>query len=73
VSIVLAPVAPIRGADAVPIAKALAQLLAATMAQRDHTAFGELLPVLRRRLLRDGHAGVMSIVGFGDGDWLIGG
>ncbi len=73
VSIVLAPVAPIRGADAVPIAKGLAQLLADTMAKRDQTAFGELLPLLRRRLLRDGYAGVMSIVGFGDGDWLIGG
>jgi hypothetical protein len=73
VSIVLAPVASIRGADAVPIAKRLAQLLADNIAKPEPTAFGELLPLLRRRLLHDGHAGVMGIVGFGDGDWLLGG
>ena len=73
VSIVLAPVASIRGADAVPIARRLAELLADNIANAEPTAFGDLLPVLRRRLLRDGHAGVMAVVGFGDGDWLIGG
>jgi hypothetical protein len=73
VSIVLAPVAPIRGADVVPIAKRIAQLLAERLANLEPTAFGELLPLLRRRMLRDGHPGVMGIVGFGDGDWLLGG
>ena len=73
VSIVLAPVAPIRGADAVPIAKALAHLLQSRLAQPEPTAFGELLPLLRRQLLRAGQPGVMGVVGFGDGDWLLGG
>ena len=73
VSIVLAPVAPIRGADAVPIARRLAALLAARLGAPEPTAFGELLPLLRRELLHDGHPGVMGIVGFGDGDWLLGG
>ena len=73
VSIVLAPVAPIRGADAVPIAKRIAQLLASCLARPEPTSFGELLPILRRGLLREGHPGVMGIVGFGDGDWLLGG
>jgi hypothetical protein len=73
VSIVLAPVAPIRGGDAVPIAKRLAALLAEHLAKPEPTAFGELLPRLRRQLLLEGHPGVMGIVGFGDGDWLIGG
>ena len=72
-SIVIAPVAPIRGGDAVPIAKGIAQLLANRFAGPEPTAFGELLPILRRQLLRQGHPGVMGIVGFGDGDWLIGG
>ncbi len=31
------------------------------------------MPLLRRELLRAGHPGVMGIVGFGDGDWLLGG
>ena len=73
VSIVLAPVATIRGADAVPIAKRIAQVLAERLARPEPTTFGELLPVLRRELLRKGHPGVMGIVGFGDGDWLLGG
>lgn len=73
VSIVLAPVAPIRGADAVPIAKHLAQLLLRHLSRPEPTTFGELLPLVRRELLRQGHPGVIGIVGFGDGDWLLGG
>jgi hypothetical protein len=73
VNIVVAPVATIRGADAVPIAKAMARELASRLSSTEPTAFGDLLPLLRRQLLREGHAGVMGIVGFGDGDWLIGG
>jgi hypothetical protein len=73
ISIVLAPVAPIRGAEAIPIAKCIAQRLADRLAKPEPTAFGELLPLLRRELLREGYPGVMGIVGFGDGDWLLGG
>ena len=73
VSIVLAPVAPIRGKDAVPIAKQLAERLAERLAESEPTSFGEIMPLLRRELLLAGHPGVMGIVGFGDGDWLLGG
>jgi hypothetical protein len=73
VSIVVAPVAPIRGKDAVPIAKQLAKRLAECLAKSEATTFGELMPLLRRELLLAGHPGVMGVVGFGDGDWLLGG
>jgi len=73
VSIVVAPVAPIRGKDAVPIASQIASRIAERLAKSEATAFGELMPLLRRELLRAGHPGVMGIVGFGDGDWLLGG
>jgi len=73
VSIVVAPVAPIRGQDAVKIAERLAQRLAERLAGPEPTSFGELLPALRRELLREGHLGVLGVVGFGDGDWLLGG
>lgn len=73
VSIVVAPVAPIRGRDAVPIASQIASRLAEQLQKSDATAFGELMPLLRRELLRSGHPGVMGLVGFGDGDWLLGG
>lgn len=73
VNIVLAPIAPIRGGDAVPIARSIATLLAHRLASPSPTTFGELLPLIRRQLLREGHLGILSIVGFGDGDWLLGG
>ncbi len=73
VSVVLAPVAPIRGKDAVPIAKQIAKRLADRLSQSESTTFGELMPLLRRELLLAGHPGVMGLVGFGDGDWLLGG
>ena len=72
VSIVVAPVAPIRGKDAVPIAKQMAKRLADCLAKSEATTFGELMPLLRRELLLAGHPGVMGVVGFGDGDWLLG-
>ncbi len=73
VSIVVAPVAPIRGKDAVPIARQIATRLADRLTQAEPTAFGELMPLLRRELLQAGHPGVLGLVGFGDGDWLLGG
>jgi hypothetical protein len=73
VSIVVAPVAPIRGKEAVPIARHLASRIAERLANSEATAFGELMPLLRRELLQAGHPGVMGVVGFGDGDWLLGG
>jgi len=73
VRIVVAPVAPIRGKDAVPMAKHIAKRLADRLAMSEPTTFGQLLPLLRRELLLAGHPGVMGLVGFGDGDWLLGG
>jgi hypothetical protein len=73
VSVVLAPVAPIRGKDAVPIAKQIAKRLADRLSKSEPTTFGELMPLLRRELLLAGHPGVMGLLGFGDGDWLLGG
>ena len=59
--------------DAVPIARSIATLLARRLASPTPTAFGELLPLIRRQLLREGHIGILAVVGFGDGDWLLGG
>ncbi len=72
-SIVLAPIALIRGVDAVRIAKRLSKLIAQRLASAEPTSFGALLPILRRELLSEGYPGVMGVVGFGDGDWLLGG
>lgn len=72
-SIVLATIASIRGIDAVQIAKRLSTLLAQRLADREPTPFGELLPLVRRQLLSDGYPGAFGLIGFGDGDWLLGG
>jgi hypothetical protein len=71
--IVLATIASIRGIDAVLIAKRLSALFAQGLANREPTPFGELLPLLRRQLLSEGYPGAIGLVGFGDGDWLLGG
>lgn len=71
--VILAPLAPIRGADALPIAERIAQLLGERLAGDREMAFGELLRELRQKLLAEGHPGVLSLVGFGDADWIFGG
>lgn len=73
VSIVLAPIAPLRGQEAVNIVRHVAGRIAQQTASAQPLPFGELLPRLRRELLAGGHPAVLSLVGFGDGDWLIGG
>ncbi len=73
VSIVLAPIAPIRGEEAVRIAALIAERIARQIAAAEPLPFGELLPRLRRDLLRAGHPAVLGLVGFGDGDWELGG
>jgi hypothetical protein len=73
VSIVLAPIAPIRGEEAVRIATLITERLAQQTAAAEAVPFGELLPRLRRDLLRAGHPAVLGLVGFGDGDWVLGG
>lgn len=73
VSIVLAPLAPIRGADAIPMTRHIAKTLAESLAGPEPIGFGELMPGLRRKLLKEGLPAVMGLVGFGDGDWLLGG
>jgi hypothetical protein len=71
--VILAPLAPIRGADALPIAERIAQLLGERLAGDREVAFGELLRELRQKLLAEGHPGVLGLVGFGDADWIFGG
>ena len=71
--VILAPMAPIRGADALPIAERIAQLLGERLAGDREVAFGELLRELRQKLLAEGHPGVLGLVGFGDADWIFGG
>jgi hypothetical protein len=71
--IIIAPLAPILGADAAPIAERLAELLADRMALGREVAFGELLRDIRRELLAKGHPGALGLVGFGDADWRFGG
>jgi hypothetical protein len=71
--IVLAPISLIRGRDAVLIAKRLSALLAQHLSSSKPTTFGDLLPLLRRELLSQGYPGILGLVGFGDGDWILGG
>ena len=71
--VILAPLASIRGADALSIAKLIARLLSERLAGNREAAFGELLRELRQKLLGEGHPGVLGLLGFGDADWVFGG
>ena len=71
--VILAPLASIRGDDALSIAKLIARLLSDRLADSREVAFGELLRELRQKLLAEGHPGVLGLLGFGDADWVFGG
>jgi hypothetical protein len=71
--VILAPLASIRGADALAIAKRIATLLGERLSGEFEVAFGELLRELRQKMLAQGHPGVLGLVGFGDADWVFGG
>jgi hypothetical protein len=72
--IVVAPLAPILGADAVPIAKKIAVLLGELgSSPAREAALGELLRQVRREMLAEGHPGALGLVAFGDADWVFGG
>jgi hypothetical protein len=68
--IIIAPLAPILGADAAPIAQQIAKLLAERTAKGGELTFGELLRQVRCDLLAQGHPGVLGLVNFGDADWM---
>jgi hypothetical protein len=71
VDVVIAPIAPILGGDAIPIASRLPELLRDAQDGQE-IAFGELLRPLRQQLLAAGHPGVLGLVAFGDADWIFG-
>jgi hypothetical protein len=71
--IIIATLAPILGADAVPIAYHISELLAERTKKRQEFTFGELLKQIRCELLAKGHPGVLGLIGFGDADWIFGG
>jgi hypothetical protein len=69
--IVIAPLAPILGADSVPIATEIARVLKETTSGARRT-LGELMGIVRRKLLLEGHPGVLGVVAYGDADWFFG-
>ncbi len=68
--LMIATIATIRGADAVPIATALCELLAERKNGNLHT-FGQMIAELRRRALLKGAPGVLGVVGFGNADQTV--
>lgn len=70
--IIIAPLAPILGADALPIAYRISELLA-EHAQRREIALGDLMRQIRRELLGEGYLSVLGLLSFGDADWIFGG
>ena len=71
--VILATLSTIRGVDALPMVRKIAELLQQRLSGGQETAFGELLRDLRRQQFAQGYPGVLGLVGFGDADWVLGG
>jgi hypothetical protein len=70
-SIVIGTLCEILGQHAAPIASELLGELRKAAAAKEGTPLGDLMPVLRRRLLARGYPIVMAIAPYGDADWTI--
>jgi hypothetical protein len=67
--VVVSTVNAILGRHAVPVAKELLEILkSGSVADR---SMGDALRELRRRALADGYPMVLSVVAFGDADWVL--
>ena len=58
------------GRHAAPIAERLVNVLYAEVATGPST-IGDMMVVLRRRLLAEGIGAVLAVTAFGDAEWLI--
>lgn len=70
--VVFASLTEILGRHGAPIADALAAQIVAGW-QSPAFRFGEMMIVLRRRLLAQGLPAVLAVVAYGDADWELGG
>ncbi|SEP49935.1 hypothetical protein SAMN02990966_07459 [Rhodospirillales bacterium URHD0017] len=71
--LLLTTIATVRGADAVPIAREVVDMLEeANMSLTDLKTFGAFATELRRRALLKGAPGVLGVVAYGDADWIVG-
>jgi hypothetical protein len=68
--IVLGTITEVLGRHAAPIAERLVTVLHAEV-EDGATTLGDVMVVLRRRLLAEGMAAVLAVTAFGDAAWLI--
>ncbi|MEW2573056.1 hypothetical protein [Streptomyces sp. NPDC047070] len=68
---VIATAVPVRGQHIVPVGVRLVAELQAAASEACGSALGEALLRARRKLLADGQACVLALVGFGDTDWQM--
>ena len=71
--VILATLSTIRGIDALPMVRKIAESIHERLSNGQTTAFGELLRDLRGQQFAQGYPGVLGLVGFGDADWVLGG
>ena len=69
-SVVVTTINAILGRHAVPVAKELLKILKAGAAEPERS-MGDAMRDLRRQALADGYPMVLSVVAFGDADWVL--
>jgi len=68
-AVVVATIASVLGRHAAPVAEAFVQELRSPRPAA--LTFGELMPLIRRRLLADGLVMALALVAYGDTDWRL--
>jgi hypothetical protein len=68
--VVIATLTEVLGRHAAPVATRLVEELYSYCADEPH-GVGEVMVMLRRRLLADGLLSVLALAAFGDADWLV--
>jgi hypothetical protein len=69
-AVVVTTINAILGRHAVPVAKELLKILKAMSAEPERS-MGDVMLGVRRRALLDGYPMVLSVVAFGDADWVL--
>ena len=70
-AVVIGTLCEILGRHAAPIAKALVEQLALAAKESEGAPLGECMTRLRRQLLAQGIPIVLTVIAFGDADWII--
>lgn len=70
-AIIVSTGSPIRGRHAIPVTEELLKQLD-EFTRKPHTSFGEVMRIVKQKVLAQGYPMVLTLMTYGDADWQIG-